>query len=266
MKGRIGRCSRSVADNWLKEYRFTAVELPRRDLAPADVLYRGNGNFDQKVGSLPMLFSSTPELPAATSGEPTGSIARSFEKKVEARLGIKILGALFGGGASSKLGADLEAKHARSLSVTYEDVTQDSLAVLELQSWLEGAEIKTSRQATDWLNHEKLAAVTAVLRTAKLSIVAQSENGVAIELSVPEIQGIVAGGAKVSAQSGDSSKITFTGEEPIAFGFQAFVMLFDDNVSFGLEQTRAEPRDFGPQAWTGATELEAMGDQSLQAD
>ena len=253
-----------MADNWLKEYRFTAVELPRRDLAPADVIFRNNGGFDQKVGSLPMLFSSTPGLPATISGEPTGSIARSFEKKVEAGLGLKILGALFGG--ASKLGAGLEAKHAKSLSVTYEDVTQDSLAVLELQSWLERAEITTSRQATDWLNDEKLAAVTAVLRTAKLSIVAARENGVAIELDVPEIQGIVAGDAKVSAQSSDASKITFTGKDPIAFGFQAFVMIFDKNVSFGLEQTRAARQDFGAQAWTGEDELASVGDRRLPAD
>jgi hypothetical protein len=240
-----------VADNWLKEYRFTAVELPRRDLAPADVVFRSNGDFDQKVGSIPMLFSSAPELPLTTSGEPG--------------LGLKILGALFGAGAG-KLGADLEAKNAKTLAVTYEEVTQDSLAVLELQTWLEEAQIKTSRQATDWLNQEKLAAVTAVLRTATLSIVAQRESGVAIELDVPQIQGLVEGGAKVSAGSGDSSKITFTGEEPIAFGFQAFVMLFDDNVSFGLEQTRAAPQDFGQQAWTGATELETLGDESLPVD
>jgi hypothetical protein len=254
-----------MADNWLEPYHFTAVGLPRRDLAPGDVVFRDNGSFDQKVGNLPMLFDSGPGLPTTTSGEPTGSIARSFEKKVDAGLGLKILGALFGGGASSKLGADLEAKHARSLSVTYEDVTQDSLAVLELQSWLEAAKIKTSRQATDWLNDEKLAAITAVLRTAKLSIVAQRENGVAIQLSVPEIQGLVAGDAKVSAQSSDSSKITFTGKEPIAFGFQAFVMIFDENVSFGLKQTRAVRQDFGPQAWTADAELEAVGDRRLQA-
>jgi hypothetical protein len=254
-----------MADNWLEPYHFTAVGLPRRDLAPGDVVYRSNGGFDQKVGNLPMLFDLSPGLPALTSGEPTGSIARSFEKKVEAGFGLKILGALFGGGTSSKLGADLEAKRAKSISVTYEDVTQDSLAVLELQSWLERAKIKTSRQATDWLNDEKLAAVTAVLRTAKLSIVAQTENGVAIQLSVPEIQGIVAGDAKVSAQSSDSSKITFTGKEPIAFGFQAFVMLFDENVSFGLKQTRAVRQDFGPQAWTADTELETLGDRRLPA-
>lgn len=253
-----------MADNWLEEYRFTALELPRRDLAPADVLFRSNGSFDQKVGGLSMLFSGGGNVPATSSGEPTGSIARSFEKHVEANIGFKILGALFGGGAG-KLGAGLEAKNAKTLAITYEDVTQDSLAVLELQSWLEQAKISTSRQATEWLNKEKLAAVSAVLRTATLSIVAQRESGVAIDLDVPQIQGLVEGGAKVSAGSGDSSKITFTGKEPIAFGFQAFVMRFDENVSLGLEQTRGE-RDFGAQAWTADTELDAVGDRPLPTD
>ena len=252
-----------MADNWLKSYHFTALELPRRDVAPADVLFRDNGAFDQKVGKLSMLFSSDTGQPDTSSGEPTGSIARSFEKKVEANLGVRILGALFGGGASSKLGADLQAKRARSVSVTYEDVTQDSLAVLELQFWLQTAKVLGPTQTREWLDKEKLAAVTAVLRTAKLSIVAESENGAAIGLSVPEIQGIVGADVKVSAESSDSSKITFTGKEPIAFGFQAFVMEFDDGVWLGLEPTRGTTQDFNAHAWTSESELEALGDGSL---
>jgi hypothetical protein len=262
-----------VADNWLKPYRFTAVLLPRRDLSPADVMYRSNGSFDQKVGNLSNLFSSEHPEPAATSGEPTGSIARSIEKKVEAKLGARILGALFGGGASSKLGADLEAKHATTLSITYEDVTQDSVAVLELQSWLEAARVQTSMQAMGWLNDEKLAAVTAVLRTAKLSIVAERANGVSIELKIPEIEGLVGGEVKVSSGSTSDSKITFTGEEPIAFGFQAFVMNFEGNVSFGLEEARdagltaeEEREAIEEVAWTADDELEQVSDGALPSD
>lgn len=255
-----------MADNWLKEYRFTALALPRRDVTPADVLFRSNGAFDQKAGNLAMLFSSDSGLPATTSGEPTGSIARTFEKKVEASLGVKILGALFGGGASSKLGADLEAKRARRLSVTYEEVEQDSLAVLELQLWLQQAKIRGAKQAEEWLNKEKLAAVTAVLRTAKLSIAAESETGGKIGLSIPEVKGLVGGDVTISAHSTDSSKITFTGKEPIAFGFQAFVMEFDKGVWLGLEPTRGEGRDFAARAWTSETELGELGDRPLPRD
>jgi hypothetical protein len=257
-----------MADNWLKEYRFTAVQLPRRNLAPADVMYRGNGNFDQKVGNLQMLFSADRVLPATSSGEPTINISRLSERKFDASLGARILGVLLGGGASSKFGANLEAKHARSLSITYEDVTQDSLAVLELQSWLEGAEIRSSRQATGWLNDEKLAAVTAVLRTARLSVVAERENGASIELSVPEIEGLIGADAKVSAASGSSSKISFTGKEPVAFGFQAFRMNFEGNVSFGLEETfgGAAEDDVNRLAWRSDNELHAIEDRALPTD
>jgi hypothetical protein len=262
-----------VADNWLKPYHFTAVLLPRRDLSPGDVLLRSDGGFDQKVGQLSQLFASEQEVPAASSGEPTGSISRSIEKKVEAKLGARILGALFGGGASSKLGADFEAKHATSLSITYEDVTQDSIAVLELQSWLEAATVQTSRQAMGWLNDEKLAAVTGVLRTSKLSIVAERANGASIELKIPEIKGLVGGDAKVSNESTTDSKVTFEGEQPIAFGFQAFVMNFEGNVSFGLEEARdaglsaeEEREAIEEVAWTGEDEVEEVRDGELPAD
>ena len=103
-----------MADNWLKEYGFNAVQLPRRDLAPADVLFRQNGDFRQKVGKLSMLFSSTEELLTGT-GEPVVDIGRTIEKKVEVGVGLKILGALFGAVGSSKLGAETKVQRARNL-------------------------------------------------------------------------------------------------------------------------------------------------------
>jgi hypothetical protein len=257
-----------MADNWLKPYNFTAIQLPRRDLNPNDVLLRGNGSFDQKVGDVTMLFGADATPPPVSSGEPAGSIARSYEKKVELGIGARILGALFGAAPSSQLGANLEAKHASALSITYEDVTQDTVAVLALQGWLENARVETSRQAMQWLNDEKLAAVTAILRTAKLSIVAQKQDGGAIKLNVPEIEGIVGGQITVAADQQSSDKLTFTGQAPIAFGFQAFVMNFEGNVSFGLEQLRdataaADPASL---AWSGEQELVAVDDRQLPTD
>jgi hypothetical protein len=41
-----------MADNWLKPYQFIALQLPRDNLNPGDVMFRGNGSFDQKVGDL----------------------------------------------------------------------------------------------------------------------------------------------------------------------------------------------------------------------
>jgi len=247
-----------MAENWLKDYGFTALQLPRRNLNPADVLYRGNGAFDTRVGTLGELFPGATALDVA-EGEPVADITRSVTKKVEVGLGLRILGALFGGGASSKLGADTDVKHAKTVSVTYENVSHDSLSVLALQSWLERVQVNTAGQTMVWLNQGRLAAVTGVLRTADLSIVAERDNGVAIDLSVPEIQGIVSASAKVSTDSGSSAKITFNGTQPIAFGFQAFKLLFDGNVSFGIEQIRGRPLgNTADQAWSPDEELSEL--------
>jgi hypothetical protein len=255
-----------MVENWLKDYGFTALQLPRRDLVPGDVLYRGNGAFDTKVGTLSMIFGSAGPLDVS-AGEPMADLTRSVSKKVDAGIGLRILGALFGGAASSRLGADTSLKHAESLVVTYENVTQDSLPVLALQAWLERAEVSTAGQTMVWLNEGRMAAVTAVLRTADLSLVAERENGASIALSVPEIQGVVSGNANVSAASDSTSKVTFSGPEAIAFGVQAFKLMFDGNVSFGIQQIRGRgPRDVAAHAWAPDDALAAVADGSPPAD
>jgi hypothetical protein len=255
-----------MADNWLKDYGFTALQLPRRNLNPADVLYRGNGAFDTKVGTLGELFPHAGAL-AVEEDEPVADITRNVTKKVETGLGLRILGALFGGSASSKLGADTDVKHSKTLSVTYENVSHDSLSVLALQSWLERVQVNSAGQTMGWLNQGRLAAVTSVLRTADLSIIAERDNGVAIDLSVPDIQGIVSASAKVSADAASGTKITFNGNQPIAFGFQAFKLLFDGNVSFGIEQIRGRStRKTADQAWSPDEELPELEERPLPED
>lgn len=224
-----------MADNWLKEYGFNALLLPRRDLGPKDLLMRSQDGFDQKVGTVEMMLSSADALPGVSSGEPTGSLSRKVEKKVEVGLGLKILGALLGAATAGKLGATAKVQRASHLVVSYEDVVQDSVAVLALQAWLESADVTGPKAAQVWLNDERLAAVTSVLRSAKLSIVAETQDGASIDLDVPEIQGLISGDAKVEVSSSSTSKVTFTGPTPIAFGFQAFVLRYEGNVSFGLE-------------------------------
>jgi hypothetical protein len=246
-----------MAENWLKEYRFNVVRLPRRDLHAGDVVLRTKDGFDQKAGKLAMVFTSQEEQPEPVSGEPVAGIGRTIEKQVEAKFGFKILGALLGAAAASKLGVNLDAKKATKLAVTYEDVVQDSIAVLELDAWIQAAKVKVTGQSAVWLNDDKLAAVTATLRTDKLSILAERADGASIDLSIPEIEGIIGGqvGARLLSKTG--AKITFAGPEAIAFGFQAYVMKFEGNVSFGLDEVRGV-EEISPNtvAWTSDEDID----------
>jgi hypothetical protein len=250
-----------MAENWLKEYGFNVVGLPRRDLYPADVLLRSNGRFDEKAGDLGMVFTYEEELPRANAGEPVAAILRTIDREVELNFGLKVLGALVGVATAGKFGAAAAAKHATRLTVTYEAVEQDSIAVLALDSWIQLAKPKVTGQSAIWLNNNKLAAITAVLRTATLSVIAQRQDGASVELTMPEIQGIVGGEASVNKHSASSTAVTFTGKQPIVFGFQAYVMKFAGNVAFGIDPVRRRkgpaPEQF---AWTIDDEVELSGD------
>jgi hypothetical protein len=258
-----------VANNWLKDYGFNVVRLPRRDLRPGDVLRRTKGSFDEKVGALAMVFTSDEDQPQPSVGEPVAGIGRTIEKKVETKLGLRVLGALLGAGAASKLGIDLEAKRATNLAVTYEDVDHDSIAVLELDAWIQAARSKLTGQSAIWLNGDQLAAVTAVLRTSKLSIVAERSNGASIDLSIPDIEGIIGGQAGAGVESTSGTKVTFTGPDAIAFGFQAYVMKFEGNVSFGLDEVRGPEEEPGAEPesepWTEVDDIE-LGEGELPED
>lgn len=241
-----------MRDNWLRDYGYSAVHLPRRDLSPTDVMIRdsGKGDFTTKVGALTELFASEAPLPQPQEREPTGNLSRTVEKKVELSLGLKILGGLIGSSNASKLGTDSKMHRARTLTVSYEDVMQDSVSILGLQGWLEQARVETNSQAMRWLNDDKLAAITASLRSAKLSIAAETDSGASLELDVPEIQGLISGDFAVEASSKTSAKVTFQGDTPVTFGVQLFKMIYEGNVSFGLEQVKGlEEPDFAHQAF-----------------
>ena len=253
-----------MADNWLKEFGFNPLRLPRRDLGPFDVLVKGrDGAFSAKAGTLDMLLSSAAPRPDVTTGEPTGDLAKKLTRKVDGKLGLSVLSALFGGMIGSKLGAETELKHARAMDVTYEDVTQDSLLLLPLQRWLEEADVTAPQSGMVMLNDERFAVVTAVLRSAKLSVSASREGGKSLALNVPEISGVFSTNAAVSSASENGSTVTFAGQEPIAFGFQAYVLLFEGNLTLGLDEVRGTQPDPADLAWTADEELPAIEDTPL---
>jgi hypothetical protein len=175
---------------------------------------------------------------------------------MELKFGLSLLDSVLGGLLGSKLGAETGFRHAKDLEITYEDVTQDSVPLLTLQAWMEGAEIVAPQAARSMLGDEKLAVVTAVLRSAN--------GGASVALDVPAISGIVAAEGKVARSSTDGTTVTFEGGEPIAFGFQAYVMLYDGGAGLGLEEVRrGEPADPVDQAWTAAGEVEEIRDVVL---
>ena len=241
-----------MPDNWLKQQEYSAVLLARRDIAPADLLMRPRENFSLKVGAVGMLLSSDAALPEPAPAAPTETPTAGFERSVEVGFGIVVLDAVVGGAISTKLGPDTDLKHGRQLTLTYEDPVRDAIDVPDLQAWLEGAEVTGPQEARRWLGDGSLAVVTAVLRTAKLSIVAHGDDGEPIGLSAEEVQAIAGDQATVTGDPDAGPKLTFEVATPVVFGFQAFRLVFEDEAFRSLEP------------WTADSELSAVGDARVE--
>lgn len=241
-----------MPDNWLEQHDYNAVLLPRRDLAPADVLMRIRENYSLKVGGIETLFSSGAAAPEPTLAEPSADFAGGLDRSVEVGFAMVVLDAVFGSAISTKLGPDTDIKHGKQLELTYEDIVRDSLVASELEAWLEGADVEGPEEAQGWLSDDKLAVATAVLKTAKLSLVAYGDDGEVIELRAPEIQEIVGDEAVVTAGSDTSPKVTFEVKVPVVFAFQASRLIYEDGAFRGLE------------AWTAASELSAVGEAKVE--
>ena len=151
-----------------------------------------------------------------------------------ASLGLSVLGALLGALIGGRLGASTRLGKAKTMEVTYEDVVLDSVAELALQRWIEEARINAPRSARADLDGSRFAVVTAVLRSAKLTVAVDQHADGGVSLDVPEISGIVSADASLAITRADGSQVTFEGPEPITFGTQAFVLLYEGNLTMGL--------------------------------
>lgn len=67
-----------------------------------------------------------------------------------------------------------------------------------------------------------------------------------LDLSVPEIQGIVGGNVKVSGSAAVTSKVTYESPVPLVFGFQAVRLFYDQG-----RYTAFEPLETGSAAIKG---------------
>src|SRR3954465_3837676 len=105
-----------MAANWLKDFGFNALALPRRGLGPFDVLLEDrNGMFASKAGTLDQVLSSGASRPEPEVGEPTGRLEHKLSRKLELKLGLSLLDAVFGGLLGAKLGANTELGQAKEL-------------------------------------------------------------------------------------------------------------------------------------------------------
>jgi hypothetical protein len=69
--------------------------------------------------------------------------------------------------------------------------------------------------------------ITEVLQSNEITVSAKDEKGGQVKIDFPSIKGVVGGDVSVSAKDAANTALTFVGNDPVTFGFKAFLVAFD---------------------------------------
>jgi hypothetical protein len=236
----------------LKQYGYNVVRLPRADIRPLQILARRKTDLET-YGSL-----ATTLDPAAT-GVPTiaenVAVANIAGKQVRtgaigAKLGVSMLGGVVSAMGGSPVGMDASYEQASTVEFEFQDVTEDSIEIAALDLYLSAAKVNpNARAVAQLLENDAICVITRTLKARTLKVDAKDSSNRALALDADKIQNIVGAKVKVSGGSDSTSGVTFQGNTPLVFAFQAVQLVYRDG-----QFVKFDPLAPGAAAMRGAEE------------
>lgn len=252
---------------FLRSYGYSVFRFPRASAQPLELMHR-DGKDLTRLGMVPDLVVAG-EIAAPiprNDASPGIDIEGKETSKVNVAIGLSILGSFISALGGAKLGLDVAFNKARTVTFQYTSVMEDVVDVLAVEKFVKAGRISPHIPSgtLEKLLDDEVYVVTSVLKTKKIVVSAQGENGAEVKVDVPIIQQAIGGSVKVDTAAGTESKVAFDGAVPVAFAFQAVQLVFDDSGQFlttqqlgaGDAAARALP---GPGAARRPVFLEARG-------
>jgi len=257
---------------FLRSHGFSVFRFPRASAQPLELMHR-EGKDLTRLGMVPDLVTAgdAPAPDVRRDASPGIDIDGKETSKVNVAIGLSILGSFIGALGGGKLGLDGAFAQARTVTFQYTAVMEDAVDVLALEKFVKAGRISPHIPSgtLEKLLDDEVYVVTSVLKTRKIVVSAQGENGAAVKVDVPIIQQAVGGNLSVDTAGARESRVAFEGAAPVAFAFQAVQLVFDDSGEFlttqqlpaGDAAARAlpSPRAAHPSGRRGPVFLEARG-------
>jgi len=236
--------------SYLKSFGYSVVRLPRADIRPLQVLTKEDTRLS-RLGELATVLQPRGHITSPTVHENVSAATISGQRTRELSFGVglSILGSIIGAMGGSKLGLDVTYKQARTVAFEFADVTSDGVELVDIDQYLTDADLSPfSTHVAKLLESDAIYVTTSTIKSRKFVVEAKQSDGTALEVKIPDIQGIVGGNVTVSASGGAASKVVYEGAVPLVFGFQAARLFYENGrytafraLSPGNEGLEARP-------------------------
>jgi hypothetical protein len=247
----------------LKDFSYNVVRLPRTGIRPLQILEK-QGNDLVVLGDVADLFiAGNAALPSVGPDEQATFINGKRTRSLSISVGLSLLGGIIGAMTGSKVKLDVGYKNASALAFEFNDVKMNQINQIQLSRFLTSARIdETVGPPAKLLEADKLYVITSTIKSRKFTAEATRDGGVSVEVDVPLIKSLVSGNVGVKTEGANNSKISYEGDVPLVFGFQAIRMEFERGKFKGFKQvdaTSAGLRAVGKKARTEPEMLETDG-------
>lgn len=219
---------RDRSTDYLKGLGYNVVRHPRSGITPFGAIGR-IGKSVNYLGHMQHLLVQPPESFAAVNSVPAADVSGGQSDALKLGLGLNILGNIIGA-MGGNLGVTTNYTDAEKIQFKFIGVTEDSIPLLVFGNTIRDAIVDLSHPiVAPYVKDGELLMISSIIKSNKISVDYQKENGVGAKVEVPVIQEVVGGNVEVETSSESSSFITFIGKAQLAFGFKAYRMGLDKN-------------------------------------
>ena len=213
----------------LKDFRYNVVRLPRANIRPLQLFEKQDKDL-VFLGEMPKLFKAgaSGPLPTISDDEQAAFINGQRTRDLNLSVGLSILSGIIGALGGGTLGLNVGYKRASALSFVFDDVKVNQIDRLDLSRFLTNATIDEAvGPPAKLVEADKIYVVSNVIKSKKFTTEAKKSDGTSVGVDVPVIQNAMTGKVQVKTEGSSQSKVTYEGNVPLVFGFQAIRLIYD---------------------------------------
>lgn len=129
---------------------------------------------------------------------------------------------------------------AKSATFAFGNTKRAETDLALVDQFLASASIDRYAQAArDMLDSDDVYLVSSVIKSNAISVAAKTSGDANLDVDVPVVQGAIGGNLKVEGNAASTGLVKYTGAVPLAFGFQAIRLFFEDGVYQTFKSVKA---------------------------
>jgi hypothetical protein len=214
---------------YLNEKGYNVVRLPRKGIAPLDVLGR-DGKSVEWLGRLDQLWTSRQPIPKIGDPQPASHINGQKTSEMSLSIGLKLLSSVLGAIGAKVPDLSFAYNEADSLAFVFGNVSSRSVTPLEVGNFLANGDLQSKNPfVVRYLVDDDTEAfvITEILESNEITVSAKDSMGGNVTITAPSIQNVIGADVTVAAKASSNAGLTYTGKDSITFGFKAFAIAFD---------------------------------------